>query len=153
VRRSVSDPTDLQACVVFAPLGAPLQVLVQVAGRRWTSAVAFEAAKGEVGLDQYEARSWTGWSRHMTLARFAQAVLTVVRARLAHQLATPPPPPPVAATVKGGEFQQAVTLLPPPASATERHTGSLAAFRHQRQAQEGRWPRRRPTIPSSPSRR
>jgi len=153
VRRSVSDPTDLQAFVVFAPLGAPLQVLVQVAGRRWTIEVAFEAAKGEVGLDQYEVRSWTGWSRHMTLALFAQAVLTVVRARLAHQLATTPPPPPVAATVKGGEFQQAVTRQPPPASATERHTGSLAAFRHQRQAQEGRWPRRRPPIPSSPSRR
>jgi len=126
VRRSVSDPTDLQAFVVFAPLGAPLQVLVQVAGRRWTIEVAFEAAKGEVGLDQYEVRSWTGWSRHMTLALFAQAVLTVVRARLAHQLATTPPPPPVAATVKGGEFQQAVTRQPPPASATERHTGSLA---------------------------
>jgi SRSO17 transposase len=61
VRRSLRDPTDLQAYVVFAPLDTPLAALVQVAGRRWTIEVAFEAAKGEVGLDHYEVRSWTGW--------------------------------------------------------------------------------------------
>ena len=60
-RRSLSDPTDLQASVVFAPVGTPLEALVAVAGRRWTIAVAVEAAKGEVGLDHYEVRSWTGW--------------------------------------------------------------------------------------------
>jgi SRSO17 transposase len=27
-----------------------------------------EAATSEVGLEQYEVRSWTGWYRHMTLA-------------------------------------------------------------------------------------
>ncbi len=61
VRRSLRDPKDLQAYVVFAPVGTELATLVQVAGRRWTIEVAFEAAKGEVGLDQYEVRSWTGW--------------------------------------------------------------------------------------------
>ena len=40
----------------------------------------FEAAKGEVGLDQYEVRSWTGWYRHITLAMWAYALLTVLRA-------------------------------------------------------------------------
>ncbi len=61
MRRSLRDPKDLQAYVVFAPVGTELATLVQVAGRRWTIEVAFEAAKGEVGLDQYEVRSWTGW--------------------------------------------------------------------------------------------
>jgi SRSO17 transposase len=32
-------------------------------------------------LDHYEVRSWTGWYRHMTLAMWAYALLTVVRAR------------------------------------------------------------------------
>ena len=36
-------------------------------------------AKGEVGLDQYEVRSWTGWHRHITLAMLAHAYLAVVR--------------------------------------------------------------------------
>jgi SRSO17 transposase len=161
VRRSISDPTDLQAYVVFAPVGTAPEVLVQVAGRRWTIEAAFEAAKGEVGLDHYEVRSWTGWYRHMTLALFAQAVLTVVRTRLAQQLAprlaprpTGPPAAPTAATAKGGQVQQAVTSLAPPASPTQRPTGSLATFRHQRRDQEqaGRWPRRRPPPPSAPSR-
>ena len=40
--------------------------VVQVAGRRWTVERCFEEAKGEVGLDQYEVRSWTGWYRHLT---------------------------------------------------------------------------------------
>src|SRR4029434_4308633 len=41
---------------------------------------SFEEAKGEVGLDHYEVRSWTGWYRHMILAMWAYALLTVLRA-------------------------------------------------------------------------
>jgi SRSO17 transposase len=54
VRRSLSDPTELTAYVVFAPHAAVLATMVQVAGSRWTVERCFEEAKGEVGLDQYE---------------------------------------------------------------------------------------------------
>ena len=37
------------------------------------------AAKGEVGLDQYEVRCWVGWHRHITGAMVALASLTGVR--------------------------------------------------------------------------
>jgi SRSO17 transposase len=80
VRRRVTDPTDLTACVVFAPQEALLAEVVQVAGTRWTIAQLLEAAKGDVGLDHYEVRSWTGWYRHLTLAMWALALLTVLRA-------------------------------------------------------------------------
>jgi SRSO17 transposase len=80
VRRSCSDATDLVAYVVFAPSTTPLAEAVQVAGTRWTIESCFEATKGEVGLDQYEVRSWTGWYRHITLAMWAYALLTVLRA-------------------------------------------------------------------------
>jgi SRSO17 transposase len=138
VRRSLSDPTDLQAYVVFAPVGTALGELVRVAGSRWTMEGAFEAAKGEVGLDQYEVRRWTGWYRHITLALFAQALLTVVRQHLA---AAP------AGRRQKGHPQQAARGGP-------RRGGraSLDAFRQQRQAQQGRWPRRAtPTTPAAPS--
>jgi SRSO17 transposase len=79
-RRSVSDPTDLTAYVVFAPQDATLEAVVRVAGSRWTIESGFEAAKGEVGLDHYEVRSWTGWYRHITLAMWALALLVVLRA-------------------------------------------------------------------------
>ena len=52
---------------------------MRVAGTRWTVEACFEAAKGEVGLDQYEVRSWTGWHRHITLAMLAHAYLAVLR--------------------------------------------------------------------------
>jgi SRSO17 transposase len=132
VRRSLADPTDRQAYVVFAPEGITLEDLVRVAGRRWTIEVAFEQAKGEVGLDHYEVRSWTGWYRHMTLALFAQALLTVVRLRLA----TAP-----AGRRQRGRRQRAVS----------RRWGSLATFRRQRRTQEGHWPRRAPRTPPSPT--
>ena len=80
VRRSVTDPTDLTAYVVFAPQEAVLAEVVRVAGTRWTIEQLFEAAKGEVGLDHDEVRSWTGWYRHITLAMWALSLLTVLRA-------------------------------------------------------------------------
>jgi SRSO17 transposase len=80
VRRSLSDPTDLAAYACFAPAAMSLDELVQVAGRRWAIEACFEEAKGEVGLDHYEVRSWTGWHRHITLACLAHAFLAVMRA-------------------------------------------------------------------------
>lgn len=82
VRRGVSAPHERQAYVVFAPHATPLKEVVRVAGTRWTIEQLFEAAKGEVGLDHYEVRSWTGWYRHITLAMWALALLTVLRAGL-----------------------------------------------------------------------
>jgi len=66
VRRSLSDPTARTAYIVYAPETTALTTAVQVVGRRWTIEQCFEEAKGEVGLDQYEVRSWTGWYRHIT---------------------------------------------------------------------------------------
>jgi SRSO17 transposase len=80
LRRSVTDPTEITAYVCFCPAATPLAELVRVAGTRWTVEICFEAAKQEVGLAQYEVRSWTGWYRHITLACLAHAFLTVVRA-------------------------------------------------------------------------
>jgi SRSO17 transposase len=96
VRRSVSTPQELQAYVVFAPQDTPLEAVVRVAGTRWVIEQLFEAAKGEVGLDHYEVRSWTGWYRHMTLAMWALALLTILRAGAIalEQLKKSLPPPP-----------------------------------------------------------
>jgi SRSO17 transposase len=81
VRRKIAKPEELTFYLTHAPEATALADLVRVAGTRWTiEACCFEAAKGEVGLDQYEVRSWTGWHRHVTLALLAHAYLTVIRA-------------------------------------------------------------------------
>jgi SRSO17 transposase len=79
-RRSLADPTDVAYYAVFAPQETSLEAIVHAAGTRWAIEESFESAKGEVGLDQYEVRSWTGWYRHITLALWAHAFLTVQRA-------------------------------------------------------------------------
>lgn len=86
-RRSLTDPTDWRAYVVWAPRACDLATWVRVAGTRWRIEQAFEMAKQEVGLDDYEVRSAPGWDRHITLARWALALLSVVRAA-----AVPQPP-------------------------------------------------------------
>jgi SRSO17 transposase len=79
VRRSPSDPVELAYYVVWGPVHTPLAEMVRVAGSRWAIEESFETAKGEVGLDQYEVRRWSGWYRHITLALLAHAYLTVTR--------------------------------------------------------------------------
>jgi SRSO17 transposase len=106
VRRSLEDG-ELAAYVVFAPVGTSLDEMAKAAGSRWSVEECFESAKGEVGLDQYEVRSWHGWYRHITLAMFAHAYLTVTRAEAA------------AAELKKGGPRNVLT-------------GSLTAFKRQR---------------------
>lgn len=80
-RRSVRDPSEIAYYLACAPADTTLATLVQVAGTRWAVEESLETAKGEVGLDQYEVRKWTGWYRHITLALLAHAFLTVTRAQ------------------------------------------------------------------------
>jgi len=68
--------------VVFGPADTSLQSLAQVAGQRWRIEECFEAAKQEVGLADYEVRSWHGWYRHITLSMLALAFLAVMRVKI-----------------------------------------------------------------------
>jgi len=82
VRRSRRDPTDLAYYVVFGPAETSLATLARVAGQRWAIEECFEVAKQEVGLADYEIRSWHGWYRHITLAMLALAFLAGLRVTL-----------------------------------------------------------------------
>ncbi|MFM9610968.1 IS701 family transposase [Streptomyces niveiscabiei] len=79
-RRSISKPAEIAYYLGYAPLGTTVEHLVRVAGMRWAIEEAFQAAKNECGLDQYEVRRYTGWMRHITLAILAHAFLAVMAA-------------------------------------------------------------------------
>jgi SRSO17 transposase len=79
IRRSLADPSKRAYYRAWGPASTPLTTLVRVAGSRWTIEEGFEQGKGEVGLDQYEVRTWTAWHRFITLALLAHAFLVVMR--------------------------------------------------------------------------
>lgn len=84
VRRSLqagAKPAELAYVLVFAPQGTTLLEMIHAIGSRWTVEQCFEEAKGEVGLDEYEVRSWQGWYRHVTFCMLAHAFLTALCAQ------------------------------------------------------------------------
>lgn len=71
---------ELAFYLCWSPRPVPLNTLVRVAGSRWSIEEPFQTGKGQVGLDHYQVRSWTGWHRFITLAMLALAVLTILAA-------------------------------------------------------------------------
>jgi len=48
-----------------APIDMPFAELCKASLLRWPIEQCFEEGKGELGMDQYEHRSWPAWHRHM----------------------------------------------------------------------------------------
>jgi SRSO17 transposase len=79
-RRSLEDRI-VKVFLTNAPKRAARRVLARVGGQRWPIETAFEEAKGEVGMDHYEVRTWRGWHHHMTQTFLAHHVLVRMRLR------------------------------------------------------------------------
>ncbi|MFH1884305.1 MAG: IS701 family transposase [Planctomycetota bacterium] len=54
-----------------------LEELVDLAHLRWVIERFYQDAKGELGLDDYEGRLWTGFHRHVALVMLAHSYLTL----------------------------------------------------------------------------
>ncbi len=82
-RRGLGEDAELKYFLSNAPANIDPQELVRISGMRWPIEVCFEEAKGELGMDEYQTRSWLGWHHHMTLVILAHHFL--VRMRLKHK--------------------------------------------------------------------
>lgn len=80
IRRSIDDG-ELAFYHCYNPKHAGFGELIHVAGARWPIEECFGSAKNEVGLDNYQVRTWDAWHRHITLAMLAHTFLAVT----AHQ--------------------------------------------------------------------
>jgi SRSO17 transposase len=80
VRQALEDRTERTYFRAFGPAATTREELVRVAGRRWASEEGLAQAKGEVGLDHDEVRTWPAWHRQMTLCLLAHATLVVTGA-------------------------------------------------------------------------
>ena len=56
--------------------------LARMCGMRWPIELTFEVGKDELGMDQYQTRSWLGWHHHMVLVMLAHHFLVWVRQQL-----------------------------------------------------------------------
>jgi SRSO17 transposase len=73
-RRCLDKPDELAYYLIFAPLATTLPTIVQAIGARWRIEEDLQTGK-ELGLDEYEVRSYVGWYRHLTLVMLAAAFL------------------------------------------------------------------------------
>jgi SRSO17 transposase len=78
IARNVLHPEELKFFLGHAPLDTPTTTLLLVAFSRWRVERLFEDDKGEVGLDHYEGRCWTGLKRHLALSAVSYYFLAEV---------------------------------------------------------------------------
>jgi SRSO17 transposase len=78
-RRSVGLQPELKFYLSNAPSRCPTPELIRVSGLRWPIETALEEAKGEVGMDHYETRTWLGWHHHMFQTFMAHLFLMRLR--------------------------------------------------------------------------
>jgi SRSO17 transposase len=79
IRRGGDDGDDPRFFLAHGAEGTSEAELLRVCGVRWQIEECFAQAKGEVGLDQYEVRTWDAWHRFVTLCLLAHAGLVVMR--------------------------------------------------------------------------
>ncbi len=82
VMRTVEAKPQVHNSLSNAEPKVPLEELVRVRFTRHRIEEVFGAGKGEVGLGQYEVRSWIGWHYHMTLSLLALWFLCCERRRI-----------------------------------------------------------------------
>lgn len=85
IRRNLADPSLIKYYFSNAPLDTPFTEFVRISGMRWPIETIFTEAKGVVGLDHYEMRSWQGWHHHMLLVALAHHFLVHLRIRFQDQ--------------------------------------------------------------------
>jgi hypothetical protein len=85
VARNVLDPTQIKyflSNLVIAGHTVTLEWLLWVAFSRWPIERCFEVAKGELGMDHFEMRSWCGIHRHLYLTHVSQLFCARVHQQL-----------------------------------------------------------------------
>jgi SRSO17 transposase len=87
-RRNLGPKREVKYYLSNAPAQCSLADFVRVSGLRWPIETVLEEGKTEVGMDQYETRTWSGWHHHMHQTMLAH--LFLMRLRLLFQKKSSP---------------------------------------------------------------
>ena len=79
IYRQNRDGSEPRYYLSNTPEDTPLETLAYVGGSRWRIETEFETEKSDVGLDEYETRTWTGWHHHITMCLLAGAFLLTLQ--------------------------------------------------------------------------
>ena len=79
IRRSLEPVPEVKYYLSNAEVETPLRTMAQVTGVRWRVEEFFEDGKGQLGMADYEARSWTSWHHHMSMVALAHLYVTQTR--------------------------------------------------------------------------
>lgn len=82
VTRTESETPEYRYYLSNAGADVSLEEMVLAANARYWIEDCFERAKGRIGMDHYEVRSWGGWHHHMTLSLLALWFLVQEQRRL-----------------------------------------------------------------------
>ena len=99
--RRMLDTGEVKYCLSNAPADTPLTEMTRVCLLRWPIEQCFQEGKSELGMADYEHRSWTAWHRHMRFVFLAQLFLRRVQQRWGKKSPRTHPPPGAAAD-RGG---------------------------------------------------
>jgi SRSO17 transposase len=87
VRREVDTPTEIKYSLSNALANTPAPRLAFMPGQRYWIERVLQNGKQDVGLGDYQVRSWRGWHHHMALVMMA--MLFTLEERLLHQQTRP----------------------------------------------------------------
>lgn len=82
IRRSLEETPEVKYYISNGDEKTPWTVLASVACARHRIEAYFGEAKSDLGMSQYETRSYIGWHHHMTLVALAHLFVTLTRLRL-----------------------------------------------------------------------
>jgi len=126
VRRSVNTKTDHKYSVSNVADSISLKRFAYMQGQRFWIERAFEDAKGELGMAEYQLRKWRGWHHHMCLVALAH--LFLLRERIHNAEAVP--------LLSVRDIVTLLSFYLPARDTTEKELFRQLAVRHRKRQRE-----------------
>ena len=79
IRRDVQSPGEIKYCLTNVSDNVPTEVLAEMEAQRFWIERAFEDAKGQAGMAEYQVRGWNAWHHHIALVMMAMLFMAKTR--------------------------------------------------------------------------
>lgn len=87
IRRDVDSPNEVKYCLTNVQDNIPTSALAKMEAQRFWIERAFEDAKGQAGLAEYQVRGWRAWHHHIALVMMTMLFMT--KHRMLHKVEYP----------------------------------------------------------------